>query len=124
MFSGKLPFADVDEIYNIIPLLQEGSRPSLPEDELSRRRGLSPEMEDLILDCWAQESKERPSADKVVERLQLLCNQPVDQGPVDEIVTPFSTKVLRTQVDNPFALLSMEFQGLDLREWVGVGTNN
>ena len=116
MFSGKLPFSHVDENYAIIPLLLEGSRPSLPEDELSRRRGLNPEMEDLIRDCWAQESKERPSADKVVERLQLLCNQPVDQGPVDEIVTPFSTKVLRTQVDNPFALLSMEFQGLDLRE--------
>ena len=116
MFSGKLPFTDVDDIYDIIPLLQKGDRPSLPEDELSRRRGLSPEMEDLIRDCWAQESKERPFADKVVERLQLLCNQLVDQGLVNEIVTPFSTKVLRTQVDNPFSLLSMEFQRLDLRE--------
>ena len=116
MFSGKLPFADVGKIYDIIPLLQKGSRPSLPKDELSRRRGLGPEMEDLIRDCWAQESKKRPFADKVVERLQLLCNQPVDQGPVTEIVTPFSTKVLRTQVNNLFALLSVEFQGSDLRE--------
>ena len=117
MFTGKLPFADeVAEIYDIIPLLQKGSRPSLPEDELSRRRGLSPEMRDLIRDCWAQESKKRPFADKVVERLQLLCNQPIDQGPVNGIVTSFSTKVLRTQVDNPFALLSKEFQGLELRE--------
>ena len=116
MFSGKLPFADVDEIYDIIPLLLEGSRPSLPEDKLSRRRGLSPEMEDLIRDCWAQESEERPTADEIVEWLQLLCNQPVDQGPVDKIVTPFSTKVLRAQVDNPFALLSMELQELDIRE--------
>ena len=116
MFSGKLPFADVDNIYNLPRLLQQGSRPSLPEDELSRRRGLSPEMEDLIRDCWAQESKERPSADKVVERLQLLCNQPVDHRRLNEIATSFSTKVLHSQVGNPFALLSMEFQGLDLRE--------
>ena len=116
MFSGKLPFSDVNKIYDIIPLLQEGSRPSLPKDELSRRRGLSPEMEDLIRDCWAQEPKERPFASEVVERLQLLSNQPVDQDPVTEIVTSFSTKVLRTQVNNLFALLSVEFQGSDLRE--------
>ena len=116
MFSGKLPFAD-DAIYDIIPLLQQGRRPSLPEDELSQRRGLNSEMEDLIRDCWAQESKERPSADKVVERLQLLrTDQPVDQGPLDEIATSFSTKVLRHQVDNPFGLLSMKFQELDLQE--------
>ena len=117
MFSGKVPFADeADEIYDIIPLLQNGSRPSLPEDELSRRRGLNSEMEDLIRDCWAQEPKERPIAGKVVERLQLSSNQPVDQDPVIKIVTPFSTKALCAQVDNPFALLSMEFQGLDLWE--------
>ena len=116
MFSGKLPFADVNKIYHILPLLQAGSRPSLPKDELSRRRGLGPEMEDLIRDCWAQEPRERPFADKVVERLQLLCNQPVDQGSVTGIVTPFSMKVLRTQVDNPFALLSVEFQGLYLQK--------
>ena len=117
MFSGKLPFADaIEEIYDIIPLLQKGSRPSLPEDELSRRRGLNPEMEDLIRDCWAQEPKERPFAGKIVQRLQLLCNQPVDQDPAIKIVTPFSTKALCAQVDNPFARLSEEFQGLDLRE--------
>ena len=113
MFSGKLPFQGINDIES---LLQKGSRPFLPKDESSRRRGLNPEMENIIRDCWAQESKERPFADKVVERLQLLCNQPVDQGLVKEIVTPFSTKVLRTQVDNPFSLLSMEFQGSDLRE--------
>ena len=80
MFSDKLPFTDVDEIFDIIPLLQEGSRPSLPEDDLSWRRGLSPEMEGLIRHCWAQESKGQPFVGKVVKRLQLLRNQPVDQG--------------------------------------------
>jgi hypothetical protein len=29
-------------------------------------------MEDIIRDCWTQEPKKRPSADEVVERLQLL----------------------------------------------------
>jgi Protein tyrosine and serine/threonine kinase len=66
MFSGKSPFEDVD-IYDLKSVLQRGERPSLPADDLSRHRGLNPEMEDLIRDCWTQEPTKRPSADKVVE---------------------------------------------------------
>jgi len=108
MFSGKFPFEDV-EIHDLKLVLDEGQRPSLPADYLSRRRGLRPEMEDIIRDCWAQEPGNRPSADRVVERLQLL--QLVDQRPPNEIGTSFFTQLLRDQVDNPFAILSMEYHG-------------
>ena len=60
-------------------------------------------MEDIIRDCWAQEQTKRPSADKVVERLQLL--HPVDERPLDEIGNSFLMRLLRDQVDNPFAIL-------------------
>ena len=90
MFSGKSPYADVS-VYDLKLLLQRGERPSLPADDLSRRRGLGPEMKDLIQDCWTQEPTKRPSADEVVGRLQLL--QLVDQRPPNLIETSFSTQV-------------------------------
>jgi hypothetical protein len=112
MFSGKIPFEDVG-IYDLKFLLQRGERPSLPADDLSRRRGLSLEMEDLIQDCWDQEPTKRPSADEVVKQLQLL--QLVDQRPPNEIGTSFFMQLLQNQVDNPFAILSMEYYGFGLR---------
>jgi len=105
LFSGKVPFEDV-QLDELELLLERGERPSLPTDDLSQRRGLSPEMEDIIRDCWAQEQTERPSADKVVERLQLL--QPVDERAPNEIESSFFTQLLRDQVDNPFAILYSE----------------
>jgi len=114
MFSGKVPFEDVP-IYGLIPLLQRGERPSLPADNLSRRRGLSAEMEDVIRDCWNQDPANRPSIDEVVERLQLLRNHQDDQRPPNEIGSSFFTQLLSNQVDNPFAILSMEYHGSGLR---------
>ena len=105
LFSGQVPFEDV-QLRDLQDLLQRGERPSLPADDLSRRRGLSTEMEDIIRDCWAQEQTKRPSADTVVERLQLL--SPVDERPLDEIGISFFTHLLRDQVDNPFAILYTE----------------
>jgi hypothetical protein len=112
MFSGKVPFEDV-EIHELLPRVQGGERPSLPADDLSRRRGLSPEMEDLIRDCWAQEPTKRSSADKVVERLQLW--ELVDRRPLNEIGTSFFTQLLRSQVNNHFAILSTEYSEFGLR---------
>ena len=108
MFSGKVPFGDI-EMDDLKFVLERGQRPTLPADSLSRRRGLRLEMEDLIRDCWAQEPTKRPSADEVLERLQLL--QLVDQRLPNEIGTSFFTKLLRDQVDNPFAILSREYHG-------------
>jgi Protein tyrosine and serine/threonine kinase len=66
MFSGKIPFEGV-KLNKLQPLLQTGERPSLPADDLSRHRGLSTEMEDLIQNCWTQDPTKRPPADEVVE---------------------------------------------------------
>ena len=115
MFSGKIPFEDV-EIYDLklLQVLERGERPSLPSDDLSRRRGLSPAMEDLIRDCWAQDPLNRPCADEIVERLQLLQLE-VDQRPPNETGTSFCMQLLHNQVDNPFAILSIEYHKSGLR---------
>ena len=112
MFSGKVPFENL-EIYELLPRVRGGERPSLPTDDLSRRRGLNPEMEDIIRDCWTQEPTKRPSVDKVVERLQLL--QLVDQRPLNDIGRSFFTQLLRNSVDNPFAMLSIQYYESGLR---------
>ena len=69
VFLGQVPFEDV-QLKDLQDLLERGER--LPADDLSWRRGLSMEIEDIIWDCWAQDQMKRPSADKVVERSQLL----------------------------------------------------
>jgi hypothetical protein len=114
MFSGKIPFDDV-ELYELPLVLQTGERPSLPADDLSRHRGLSAEMEDLIQDCWAQDPVKRPSADQVVERLKLLPNRPADQRSVNEVGTSFFMQLLSRQVDNPLAVLRGEYHWSGLR---------
>jgi hypothetical protein len=113
MFSGKVPFEDVD-IDDLKLLLQSGERPSLHANDLSLRRGFSPTMEDLIRDCWTQDPPNRPSADEIVERLQLLQLE-VDQRPPNETGTSFFMQLLRNQVDNPLAILSNEYHGSGLR---------
>jgi hypothetical protein len=114
MFSGKIPFEGV-QFYELPLLLQTGERPSLPTDDLSRRRGLSAEMEDLIQDCWTQDPSKRPSADKVVERLKLFPNRPVDQRPVNDIGTSFFMQLSSRQVDNPLAVLRGAYHWSGLR---------
>jgi hypothetical protein len=114
MFSGKIPFEDV-ELHELPLLLQTEERPSLPADDLSRRRGLSAEMEHLIQDCWTQDPTKRPSADTVVERLKLLPNRLVDERPVNSIGTPFFMQLLSNQIDNPFAVLRPEYHWSGLR---------
>jgi hypothetical protein len=114
MFSGKIPFEGV-ELHQLGLFLQRGKRPSLPADNLSQRRGLSPEMEHFIQDCWTQDPTKRPSADTVVERLKLLPNRPVDQRPANEIGTSFFMQLLSHQVDNPFAVFRPEYHWSGLR---------
>jgi Protein tyrosine and serine/threonine kinase len=115
MFSGKIPFKDVD-LDELRLVLQTGERPSLPADDLSRRRGLSAEMEDLIQDCWAQDPMKRPSADEIVEQLKLFPNRPkVDQRQVNEIGTSFFMQLLGNQVDNRFSALIREYHWSGLR---------
>ena len=114
MFSGKIPFEGV-ELDELPLLLQTGERPFLPADDLSRRRGLSPEMKDLIQDCWTQDPTKRPSADTIVERLKLLPDRLVDQRPIDEIGTSFFVQLLSNQVDNPFAILRGRYHWSGLR---------
>jgi len=109
LFSGQVPFDNI-ELYDLRLLLEKGERLSLPTDDLSRRRGLSPEMEDVIRVCWSQEPSKRPSADELVTLLQVL--QPVDERPQNQIGTSFFTRLLREQVDNPFTILYSEQHGL------------
>ena len=107
MFSAKIPFESV-QLYNLPLLLKRGERPSLPADDLSQHHSLSAEV-DLIQDCWTQDPTKQPSADRVVERLNLLPNQSVNRHAVNEIETSFSMQLSSNQVNNPFAFFRQEY---------------
>jgi len=110
LFSGKVPFENVS-LSDLQRLLDQGERPSIPSDDLSRRRGLTPKMVDIIRDSWVQDPLKRLSADKIVERLQLL--KPVDDRPPNELGTSFFNQLLSGQADNPFAILYHERHRFD-----------
>jgi hypothetical protein len=61
----------------------QGKRPARPLDVLSKARGLTDDVWDLIQACWSQDPAFRPTATQVVERVRALPNQPVDQRPLD-----------------------------------------
>ena len=124
MSSGQLPFETEDDLMRRVergepPSLpsdfmlrvQGGERPSFPSDNLSKRRGLTSGMEDLIRDCWAQDPTNRPSAERVAERLRVLCNQPTDETPLDKMAASFHAKVLHDQ-RNPFIILNEPGSGI------------
>ena len=104
MFSGQLPFKIEDDFRSLV---QSGGRPSLLSDKLSQRRGLTPEMEDLIRDCWAQDPTNRPSAERIAERLHVLCNQSADESPLDKMGASFYSK----NPANPFSVFLIQIPG-------------
>lgn len=124
MFSGKLPF-ETDEEYerrvneggppflpaDFISRVRGGERPPMPSNELSRRRGLTCEMEVLIRDCWNQDPTKRPFAETVVERLRVLSSQPVDESPLDKMAASFHRQMLQSQADNPLVVLMNQTLG-------------
>jgi hypothetical protein len=80
-------------------------------------------MEDLIQDCWMQDPTKRPSADTVVERLELLPNRPVDRRPLNETGTSFFM-LLSHQGNNPLAVLRREYHRSGLRASTGAGADD
>jgi|ERR1700685_4216683 hypothetical protein len=106
MFSGTYPFQDIRSDYQFMVALQRGRRPSRPQHDLCRIRGLNNTIWDLIEDCWRTEPLERPSAGQIVDYLQALPNRTVDQRPHDNFNISLPSQVLREQINHPFSTLA------------------
>jgi len=102
MFSGTYPFDDIANDFGVTVAIQKGRRPSLPSHDLSRVRGWSEEISDLIEACWTEKPSERLSVGDIVERLRALPDRPADERPLDTFNTSFVSQVLR---NHPFSML-------------------
>src|ERR1700733_2140014 len=102
MFSGTYPFDDIANDFTVMFAIQQGRRPSPPSHDLSRMRGWSDGILDLIEACWTEKPSERLSVGDIVEKLRALPDRPVDERPLDTFNTSFAFQVLR---NHPFSIL-------------------
>jgi hypothetical protein len=114
MFSGEIPFYEDRSDMRVILGLIDGLRPSRPEGDSCRIRGLTDEVWNLIETCWAEDPSQRPTATQVVERLRKLPNQPPDERPIDDVSINFPPKALYNHTEHPFSALATSEQLLPL----------
>lgn len=81
-----------------------GKRPLRPSDPRSSIRGLNDSIWHLIERCWAQEWRDRPPADQIVEHLCHLPYRPADRRPVDRF--DFPSGFWGNQAKHPFSVLA------------------
>jgi hypothetical protein len=87
--------------------VKRGQRPIRPSDELSKVRGLTDEVWDLVEICWSSDATQRLTAAVVVERLRALPNQPMDLRPVDDFGADFPSRSLYKHSEQPFSALDL-----------------
>jgi hypothetical protein len=114
MFSGEIPFYEDRSDMRVILGLIDGLRPSRPEGDSCRIRGLTDEVWNLIETCWAEDPSQRPTATQVVERLRKLPNQPPDERPIDDVSINFPPKALYNHTEHSFSALATSEQLLPL----------
>jgi hypothetical protein len=101
MFSGKRPFNYTpNDVAGLRFEIKRGRRPAL--HHLTRVRGWSNEISDLIEACWTEIPSERLSVGQIVEKLRALPDRPVDERPLDTFNTSFATQVSQ---NHPFSML-------------------
>ena len=64
MFAHEIPFADIDEGYNVMQCIHNGKRPSLPPN-------LPPYLTELIQSCWKTKPQDRPTFEELLHVGQL-----------------------------------------------------
>lgn len=106
MFSGEVPFSKTPNDVQVILSVMRGKRPARPTHALSRTRGFSDELWDLIQMCWAQDPTQRPGAEDVVGRLRALPNLQNDQRPLNDFGINFPSETLINHPDHPFSMLA------------------
>ena len=107
MFSGHIPFYHIHSIFNVLARVKKGQRPIRPTDELSKVRGLTDEVWDLVEICWSSDPTQRLTATDVVEQLLALPNQPTDRRPTDDFGTDLPSRALYEHSEHPLSALEL-----------------
>ena len=107
MFSGHIPFYQLHNIFNVLARVKKGQRPIRPTDELSKVRGLTDEVWDLVEICWSSDPTHRLTATDVVEQLLALPNQPMDRRPTDDFGADFPSQALYRHSEHPLSAVDL-----------------
>jgi hypothetical protein len=105
MFSGNIPFSDIVNDFQCIIAVKQGRRPSPPTNKLSRRRGLSDEVWEVMEECWSHDPSGRPPASQIVDTLRSMLPPDIDQRPKDDFSWSFPSRLLYDEGNHPFAPL-------------------
>ncbi|KAF8377759.1 hypothetical protein HHK36_031144 [Tetracentron sinense] len=68
LLTGKIPHADLTPLQAAIGVLQEGLRPTIPEDT-------HPKFVELLKRCWQQDPSLRPDFSEIIEMLQKIAKE-------------------------------------------------
>jgi hypothetical protein len=110
MFSGNVPFYEEANDIRVVFKVMQGKRPYAPSHELSRKRGWSDAIWQLVEDCWAFDPTQRPTAKQVTEQFGTLPNPSTDERPVDEFSVNFPAQMLSNHAEHPLYALSTAAQ--------------
>jgi hypothetical protein len=117
MFSGQTPFDDIQSEWSIPPTVKNGKRPFRPVHDLSKIRGLTDGIWNLMETCWDQDPGKRPIASQVVNELRFLPSRPIDERSLDNITFPSLVLSMHNPADHPFAALSIgQFDSEQIRD--------
>jgi hypothetical protein len=110
MFSGEVPFYEDPSDIRVVLSVMQGKRPPRPSHQLSRTRGLSDAVWQLVETCWAPDPAERPTAKQITEQLCALLDMIVDDRLVDDFNINFPSEMLYNPTGHPFYTLSAAAQ--------------
>ncbi|KAG5635022.1 hypothetical protein H0H81_012681 [Sphagnurus paluster] len=80
LFTGAAPFPEVKRDSQVVLQVARGACPALPDDRGDYiLMGLTPDMRQLMVDCWARDPAQRPDAKCVLQRLEAI--KPADTRP-------------------------------------------
>lgn len=105
MFSGEIPFFEITNDMRVVLSVMQGMRPSQPSHDLSKTRGLSNPIWQIVTTCWAHDPTTRPTAENIVEQLRALPNHPVDERQVDNLGINLPSQMLYNHAEHPFSSL-------------------
>lgn len=107
MFSGRFPFEEISNDYQVLTAVTKGKRPNFPSDPCAHTRGLTDSVWEIIKTCWHQIPEQRLTASKAVQRLHTLPNRTPDFRPVDNFTMPSPSLMMYKQAQHPFAILDI-----------------
>lgn len=99
IFSGKLPFGEISNEYQVVLMVMSGKKLSRPPAETCSQFGLNDNIWKLLEACWQTDPTERPTARRVVEIIKTtvtLVERSISLEKRDELFT----REIRSNLDS------------------------